>query len=249
MLAKIVSKLPAPIHRLLRRLFQEDRKVRQLYETTDYLSAYRAHTDMRVDDDRDAAIGGMWDQIGELQFNFMVANGLKRDSSLLDFGCGTLRGGLWYIRYLDPGNYTGIDISEKVLAAARGRVAENGLNDKHPNIILNEDPDSVFRCVAGHQYDFIIAQSVLTHLPADFVENIFIELRDVLKPGGCFFFTYWRGKKYDRVGVKDFYYPFDTLADMARKHGFSLEDYESRYDHPRGQSMALAKWEGAAVAD
>lgn len=240
MLAKIVSKLPAPLHRLLRRLFQEDRTVRELYETNDYLSAYRAHTDMRVGDDRDAAIGGMWDEIGELQFEFMLANGLEPKHTLLDFGCGTLRGGLRFIRYLDPGNYSGIDISEMVLDAARRRVAENGLEDKKPNIILNANPDAVFACVAGNQYDFVLAQSVLTHLPSEFVETIFMELKDVLKADGRFFFTYWRGKKYDRVGVKDFYYSFGMLADIAGKHGFSLEDHESRYAHPRGQSMACA---------
>jgi hypothetical protein len=38
-------------------------------------------------------IGGMWETIGRLQFDFMVAQGLIPSSTLLDIGCGALRGG------------------------------------------------------------------------------------------------------------------------------------------------------------
>jgi len=38
-------------------------------------------------------VGGMWDEIGDLQFGFMVKNGLRMNSNLLDIGCGCLRGG------------------------------------------------------------------------------------------------------------------------------------------------------------
>lgn len=39
------------------------------------------------------AVGGMWDQIGKLQFEFMVKHGLKPEHKFLDIGCGSLRGG------------------------------------------------------------------------------------------------------------------------------------------------------------
>ena len=38
-------------------------------------------------------VGGMWDEIGKLQFEFMVKQGLKSEHKFLDIGCGSLRGG------------------------------------------------------------------------------------------------------------------------------------------------------------
>ena len=65
------------------------------------------------------AVGGMWEEIGKLQFNFLVEQGLKPGHFLLDVGCGRLRGGIHFIRYLEPEHYFGIDISKVLLAAGR----------------------------------------------------------------------------------------------------------------------------------
>lgn len=45
-------------------------------------------------------VGGMWDQLGRLQLEFMIGAGLKPHHKLLDIGCGCLRGGIYYIQYL-----------------------------------------------------------------------------------------------------------------------------------------------------
>lgn len=59
-------------------------------------------------------VGGLWEEIGQLQCAFLVAQGLKSFHCLLDIGCGALRGGVHFIRYLDPGNYLGLE-KEKTL--------------------------------------------------------------------------------------------------------------------------------------
>lgn len=100
--------------RVLRR-FARRRSRRALYEQDDYLSAYSQDTDRRVERDPYDAVGGLWQQMGQLQFDFLVRQGLKPEHRLLDIGCGTLRGGRHFIRYLNPGNYTGMDISPKAL--------------------------------------------------------------------------------------------------------------------------------------
>ncbi|MGD0673589.1 MAG: hypothetical protein ABSB13_16080 [Candidatus Binatus sp.] len=38
-------------------------------------------------------VGGKWDALGQLQFEFMLKMGLKPGHVLLDTGCGALRGG------------------------------------------------------------------------------------------------------------------------------------------------------------
>ena len=74
----------------------------------EFMPAYRARTDARVLEDPQAAIGGMWEEIGQLQFDYLRNDGLRPDHSMLDIGCGTLRGGRHFIAWLSPGKYTGL---------------------------------------------------------------------------------------------------------------------------------------------
>ena len=45
------------------------------------------------------AVGGLWDEIGLLQRDFLIDHGLKRNHFLLDIRCGPLRGGVTIIPY------------------------------------------------------------------------------------------------------------------------------------------------------
>ncbi len=58
----------------------------------------RYHRDLTEEEISDKVhrnvVGGMWDEIGKLQFDFLNAEGLRADVDFLDVGCGVLRGGL-----------------------------------------------------------------------------------------------------------------------------------------------------------
>ena len=56
-------------------------------------------------------IGDKWDEIGKLQFDFLIKKGLKPHHKLIDIGCGSLRGGVHFINYLNKKNYFGTDIN------------------------------------------------------------------------------------------------------------------------------------------
>src|SRR5271168_1826262 len=45
-------------------------------------------------------VGGYWDQVGRLQFEFLQSRGLQSNHVLLDIACGSLRGGRFFIPYL-----------------------------------------------------------------------------------------------------------------------------------------------------
>ena len=49
------------------------------------------------------SVGGMWDEIGGLQRDFVLGEGLTPDMRLLDIGCGCLRAGVHFVRYLNAG--------------------------------------------------------------------------------------------------------------------------------------------------
>jgi hypothetical protein len=64
-------------------------------------------------------VGGLWDEIGVLQFDFLRQQGLLPQHKLMDIGCGALRCGIPIIRYLDEGNYYGLDINASLIEAGQ----------------------------------------------------------------------------------------------------------------------------------
>lgn len=61
---------------------------------------------------RHALVGAanVWQQAREFQFQFLLDQGLQKTDKLMDIGCGTLRGGIPMIEYLNIGNYYGMDL-------------------------------------------------------------------------------------------------------------------------------------------
>src|SRR6185312_14764944 len=81
----------------------------------------------------------LWKMKRDFQIDFMKRMGLRPENSLLDIGCGTLRGGVAFIDYLDAGHYCGIDVRENALAEGRKELAEHGLEGKRPELLLVPD--------------------------------------------------------------------------------------------------------------
>ena len=112
-------------------------------KSADHVSYYRGV--MKSDTERcpEAAVGSHtreeWLKIGQLQFDYLVGHGLQPGDRMLEIGCGNLRAGRLFIDYLGPGNYYGIDISPEILLAAQRALAEFGLQDKVPHLMLVDD--------------------------------------------------------------------------------------------------------------
>ena len=216
--------------------------VSRLYAERDYMDAYRSHTDLRVRENPHDAVGGMWEEIGRLQFDYLVGHGLRPGHSLLDIGCGTLRGGRHFIGYLDAGGYTGLDISPEALAYARGLVEAEGLAAKAPTFVLDADMRLGFE-EFDRRFDVLLAQSVFTHLPIEGIEECFANLGRVMHPGSAFYFTYVEAPEPTRRTVKDFSYPFALFAEMGGRLGLAIEAMDD-YPHPRNQVMGRARLAG-----
>lgn len=216
-------------------------KINNLYKNNDYLDAYSKHTDYRVDNDPKDAIGGKWDEIGQLQFDFLKNEGLIPNHKMLDIGCGTLRGGQHFIKYLKTGNYYGIDISEKAVEYANDFIINEGLSDKNPSIILNENKDLRFKDFDTLKFDFILAQSVFTHLQPQHIEECFANVMNIMHSKTTFFFTYFKADNYNQRNIKDFEYPFSFFEKLADQYGYIIDDLSNHYHHPRGQQMLSLK--------
>lgn len=216
-----------------------DKYVRKLHEKQAYLNAYAAHTDARVaEGDAQRAIGGSWEEMGKIQFDFLVKKGLKPQHTMLDIGCGTLRGGRHFIKYLNPGNYTGFDMAEKAIEYGKQLVEKEGLSDKRPTLFVNKEKNLKLDELKGKTFDFIFAQSVLTHLPPEPVEELFAHLGGAMGKDSVFYFTYFGGSRYQHFSIEDFRFPFSHFQSLADEYGFTVKDCSSEYPHLIGQKMA-----------
>lgn len=211
--------------------------VKALYKNSDYLEAYSKHTDLRVKNDPKTAIGVEWETVGQLQFDFMKIVGLKEQHSLFDLGCGTLRGGIRFIQYLDKGNYTGVDISSETIKYAKKLVHEENLSEKSPNLMLDEVKNFQFDQFGVKKFDYLLAQSVFTHLKPEHIEKCLANIRKIMHNDSKFCFTYFEGTVYKERSVKDFEYPKSFFEELAIKYHYKLTDHREEYPHPRKQIM------------
>ena len=199
-------------------------------------------------------VGGLWDEIGQLQFDFLVRQGLQPHHSLLDVGCGSLRGGVHFIRYLEPGHYVGIDRDAALLAAGRDVELDAAtLGAKQP--LLVEMRDFQFGTL-GRAYDYALAQSVFTHLPLNQIMRCLVNMGQVLNPDGRFFATFFENphgrahvepiNRPNQVGraittfydADPFHYTFETMAWASEGTGLRAE-HLGDWQHPRGQRMLM----------
>jgi predicted TPR repeat methyltransferase len=136
-------------------------------------------------------IGGMWEDHGERQLAFLVKNGLRPEFSLLDIGCGALRLGVPAVRFLNANNYYGTDISRSLIDAGYEKELKPlGLTNRLPRSNLIVDGEFEFSGLPA-RIDFVMAQSVFTHLPINHLRLCLASLADRLSAPCTFFFTFY----------------------------------------------------------
>lgn len=187
----------------------------------------------------DAGSGLDFRAAGRFQLDFLVGSGLRSDSVLLDLGCGSLRGGLHFIEFLDAGCYLGLDSSEQ--AVRRGIERELGLERfavKRPEFVITDrfDVDRFSK-----RPDIVFANSLFTHLPAGDVEQCLDRLRAFAgdHPTDLYatFTEVGSGTRSDGVphyagGRVPITYTRDDLASLARSAGWTGE-YIGGWGHPK----------------
>lgn len=192
-------------------------------------------------------VGGMWDEIGKLQLDFLVRAGLRPDHRLLDVGCGALRGGLHFIRYLDRGHYFGIDSNPSLVAAGRIELEAAGLSDREPTLCV----DGAFDIARlGQTFDFALAVSLFTHLPMNHIVRCLAAVGGSLAPGGRLLATFFQaphpaclselvqqpGGITTRYDADPYHYAVAELSMLADLAGLDTQ-LIGEWGHPRGQRM------------
>ena len=182
-------------------------------------------------------VGGNWEGIGKLQFQFLVKNGLLPTHKFLDIACGSLRGGIHFIDYLHPGHYKGLDINHSLIKAGQLEIKKANLINKKPILLV----DDQFTFTKFHtRFDFAIAHSLFTHLPINLIWRCLINVEKVLKIDGKIYATFFESKnkftldpikQYPRIITNfdrdPFHYHLSVFEYMVKDSSLDLE-YDAR---------------------
>lgn len=183
-------------------------------------------------------VGGMWDVIGRLQFNFLVAHGLAPSHCLLDIGCGALRGGVHFIRYLDRGHYLGLEKSATLVDIGIEReLGAQTYSQKLPEFVISD-------CFEFSRFsrkpDVSIAQSLFTHLNHEDIGLCLGNLRSFAKTGHQMFVTFFEGdsarNRQQSHSHAGFHYSRTEMEGFGAETGWQ-GTYLGEWNHPRQQLM------------
>ena len=129
-----------------------------------------------------------YDLVGALQLNALVTFGLREYHKFLDIGCGSLRGGRFFITFLRPGNYYGVEPAEWALEdGKRAHLGKELIALKRP--VFSTSGDFSFSHL-GEKFDYVMAHSVFTHASAKQIKKCMLEVQEVMKPETQFIATY-----------------------------------------------------------
>ena len=184
-------------------------------------------------------VGGMWDEIGKLQYDFLLSNGLKPGDVFLDIACGSLRAGRHLIPYLNAGNYLGMDKEKSLIdLGLKHEMNEQVTKSKSPEFVISKDFE--FQKFTK-QANFAIAQSLFTHLPPNLINLCFQKLKGNFQKNGIFYATYQfsKDKIVNPLEPNDlgmFKYTPEEVIQFGKSNGWNVEIIGD-WNHPRNQQI------------
>jgi cyclopropane fatty-acyl-phospholipid synthase-like methyltransferase len=214
----------------------------------DYNAYGRQLTDEQIlKDQHREFVGSFWDEIGILQFEFLVKNGLKPHHQVLDLGCGALRGGVHIIKYLNKHCYTGLDANSSLLRAAKKELKKYDLENKYPDLIHEQN----FKIEKKNDgFDFVLSISLFTHLPIHLIEVCLKSVVSILAEKGFFYSSFFEVADENLCGPilhnpgnihtykqnDPFHQSRSQIQKIANNVGMEMK-YLGNWNHPRGQRM------------
>lgn len=125
---------------------------------------------------------------------------LAPEHHVLDVGCGTGSLAIAASRRLGPGSVFGTDVSEPMLARARGKARRRGRN------VAFRKADACDLPFETDSFDRVLMTTVLHMVPPSRRADCIGEMARVLRPGG-------------RALIVDYGGPLDERRSMAARHG------------------------------
>lgn len=160
-------------------------------------------------------------------FSRLKKFGLKRNSTVLEIGCGIGTLTSLIAKYIKKGQMLATDISPENIAIARKRLAGN------TNMEFEVSDMSDFN--AGRKFDFIVLADVIEHIPVDAHPGLFETLVRHMHPGSIIFIhvphpksiEYFEKSDRSKLQIIDQAIYANVLVSSAERCGMILRTYNA----------------------
>lgn len=118
---------------------------------------------------------------------YFALMGLKPNHRVVDYGCGSLRVGAHFIRYLDPGCYLGLDVIGDFFEIGKRLAGSDLIDEKRPQFAVIDE--NAIASAVEFGADFVFSSAVCIHVHPNELPAYFGNLaRITAKPGArlCF---------------------------------------------------------------
>jgi hypothetical protein len=171
-------------------------------------------------------VGRDWERVGLFQYQFMLSKGLKPSDVLCDIGCGSLRGGRHFIKYLNKGHYLGLEAENRLVELGlEHEVGKEIAGDKLPEFVISSEFEF-------HRFsrspNFAIAVSLFSHLTEMGIYACLTRLASFVS-GSCSFFATFNevnkpARNYKRSHTHlGFFYTRGQMEGFGRNAGWEPE--------------------------
>lgn len=189
----------------------------------------RQDRNVRIDDllrksratgDAAPSVKGLYDiSVGEKYVDFLKVEGVKPDQKVLDFGCGYGRIAVPLIRYLDKGNYVGVDLSAERIRLAREYISVESLDEKEPTLSV-APPSNKMDYLPAADFDVVWAHSVFAHMPVSDFRMCLTQLRTLLRPEGVLMGNYGFSERRMKTNLSAFFFTEAEVREIVDEAGF-----------------------------
>lgn len=177
-------------------------------------------------------VGGLSGRVERPTMDTLLQQGLQKNHTLVDIGCGCLRIGKSIIEYLNSGQYYGMDGEQNLLDIGRKYVGNTTKKFQ-----LQQSWEFEFEKFGQESFDFMICQGVICHMPLNEISKLFDKVKPFLAPGSKFLVSYIPKRlTKPRRGV--FFQSYQELEKLLKDKGYNCKKVP--YKHPRGLEMILA---------
>jgi len=162
-------------------------------------------------------VGGNWDTAGLKQIEFLKEEGLQPYHKLIDVACGCFRSGRYFIDYLDPSNYFGIEKHSWLVFAGMEQELTEEQKKRRPTVRITDKFDFF---TDGHtKFDYAIAKSLFTHLTKEKIKQCLDNLLPEMAEDGKFYASISLGNSENNLKedseTKRFKYTFEEIKELA----------------------------------